>query len=137
LRVLQIHCSKFSYRVSKPTPVAEKPPKPSGEELEDVLVCFVCFEKSDEGRVREVLGKFVESLEVDSSRIGCRRVLLYPYAHLSRNLGSPRLAVEFIDRLREELQKRGFEAHRSPFGWYKEFTMVCKGHPLSEAYREF
>ena len=137
MRVLQIHCSRFSYRITRPTPVAEKHPEPEGEELEDVLVCFVCFEKVDEGRTDEVLGRFVESLEVDSSRMGCRRVLLYPYAHLSRRLGNPRMAAEFLRRLGEELGARGFEVHISPFGWYKEFTMVCKGHPLSEAYREF
>jgi len=25
---------------------------------------------------------------------------------------------------------------RSPFGWYKAFTISCKGHPLSELSRE-
>ncbi len=49
----------------------------------------------------------------------------------------PRLAKEFLKKLQEALQAEGFEAHRSPFGWYKTFTLTCIGHPLAEAYREY
>lgn len=137
MRVLQIHCSKFQYEVRRETPVAEQPPNPRGERLENVLVCFVCFEKQDENRIEEIEGRFLEGLRVDTERIGCRRVLLYPYAHLSKSLGSPHLAREFLLRMEKALAGEGFEVHRSPFGWYKAFTMSCIGHPLAEAYREF
>ncbi len=137
MRVLQIHCSEFQYEVRRETPVAEQPPNPKGERLEDVLVCFICFEKQDEARIGEIVDRLLEGLKVDTGRIGCRRVLLYPYAHLSKSLGSPRLAREFLLRMGERLAGEGFEVHRSPFGWYKAFTMSCIGHPLAEAYREF
>lgn len=136
-RVLQLHCSDFSYQVRRETPVAERPPDPRGEALEDVLVCLVCFEKGDEPRVEELLDQFVESVKVDVSRLGCGRVLLYPYAHLSKRLGSARLAKGFLNRLRDRLADEGMEVHRSPFGWYKAFSLSCIGHPLSEGYREF
>jgi threonyl-tRNA synthetase len=137
MRILQIHCSEFQYEVRRETPVAEQPPNPRGERLENVLVCFICFEKQDETRMREIEARFLEGLKVDTERIGCRRVLLYPYAHLSKSLGSPRLAKEFLSSMEKTLADEGFEAHRSPFGWYKAFTMSCIGHPLAEAYREF
>jgi threonyl-tRNA synthetase len=137
MRILQIHCSEFQYEVRRETPVAEQPPNPRGERLENVLVCFICFEKQDETRMREIEARFLEGLKVDTERIGCRRVLLYPYAHLSKSLGSPRLAKEFLSSMEKALADEGFEAHRSPFGWYKAFTMSCIGHPLAEAYREF
>jgi len=53
MRVLQLHCSEFGYEVRKETPVAEHPASPKEERLEDVLVCFICYEKSDEGRTEE------------------------------------------------------------------------------------
>ncbi|MBS7652395.1 MAG: threonyl-tRNA synthetase editing domain-containing protein [Candidatus Bathyarchaeia archaeon] len=137
MRVLQIHCSEFQYEVKRETPVAEQPPNPRSEKLENVLACFICFEKQDENRIEEILGRFLEGLRVDTERIGCRRVLLYPYAHLSKSLGSPRLAREFLSRMEKVLAGEGFEVHRSPFGWYKAFTLSCIGHPLAEAYREF
>ena len=137
MRVLQLHCSDFGYKVRKETPVAERPPEPKEERLEDVLVCLICFEKKDEQRVDELIEEFVENVKVDVSRIGCKRVLLYPYAHLSKSLGSARLAKRFLNDLRDRLSGEGVETHKSPFGWYKAFDLSCIGHPLSEAYREF
>jgi len=137
VRVLQLHCSEFGYEVRKETPVAEQPASPREEQLEDVLVCFICYEKSDEGRTDEITKEFVENVKVDVERIGCSRVLLYPYAHLSKSLGSPRRAKGFLNNLRQQLQKEEIEVHKSPFGWYKAFDLSCIGHPLSEAYREF
>lgn len=137
MRVLQLHCSEFSYQVRKETPVAEQPPEPKEDRLEDILVCLICFEKKDEPRVDELIDRFVGNLKVDTSRLGCSRVLLYPYAHLSKSLGSARLAKGFLNRLKDRLTEEGIEAHRSPFGWYKAFSLSCIGHPLAEAYREF
>jgi len=137
MRVLQLHCSEFSYSVRRETPVAERPAEPREERLENVLVCLICFEKGDEHRIEELVKSFVGSLRVDTSRLGCNRLLLYPYAHLSKNLGSARSAKEFMKRLRDRLVEEGFEAHKSPFGWYKAFSLTCLGHPLAEAYREF
>ncbi|HUS78238.1 MAG TPA: threonyl-tRNA synthetase editing domain-containing protein, partial [Patescibacteria group bacterium] len=97
MRVLQLHCSEFGYEVKKETPVAEQPANPKEEQLKDVLVCFICYEKSDEGRTDEITKEFVENIKVDVSRIGCSSVLLYPYAHLSKNLGSPRKAKGFLN----------------------------------------
>ncbi len=61
MRVLEIHCSSFSYGVKRDTPVSEEP---RTEDLKDVLVCFTCFEKKDEGRSHELVGKFAESIKV-------------------------------------------------------------------------
>jgi len=136
VRVLQFHCSSFSYEVKRDTPVAEEP-EPRSEDLKDVLVCFTCFEKKDEDRSNELIEKFVESIKVDISRIKFKRVLIHPYAHLSNSLGSPRLAKGFFNKLRDRLAKEKIDVHKSPFGWYKAFRLECIGHPLAEAYREF
>ena len=136
MRVLEFHCSSFSYVLKRSTPVAEEP-EPKSDDLKDVLVYFICFEKKDEGRSEELMEKFVESLEVDVSRVKCERILLYPYAHLSKDLGSPKLAKEFFYKLRERLSQTKMEVHKSPFGWHKAFRLDCIGHPLAEAYREF
>jgi threonyl-tRNA synthetase len=137
MRVLQLHCSEFSYQVRKETPIAEQPPEPREDSLKDVLVCFICFEKTDENRVEDLIDNLVRNLKVDTSRLGCSRVLLYPYAHLSKSLGSARLAKVYLNKLRDRLEEEGMEAHKSPFGWYKAFNLSCIGHPLAEAYREF
>jgi threonyl-tRNA synthetase len=137
LKVLQLHCTEFAYLVTKETPVAEQPPQPKEGSYGNVLVCFTCYEKRDEGREAEIIGAYEENIKTDTDRIGCRNVLLYPYAHLSHQLGSPRRAKQFLADLVEALEKGGLEVHKSPFGWYKSFTLDCKGHPLAESYREY
>jgi threonyl-tRNA synthetase len=137
MRVLQLHCSSFGYEVKKETPVAEQPADPKSETLQNVLVCLTCFEKQDETRMDEMMKMYVENIKVDTSRIGTKCVLVHPYAHLSKQLGSPRLAKEFLKKLQAALLAEGFDAHRSPFGWYKSFTLTNIGHPLAESYREY
>jgi threonyl-tRNA synthetase len=137
MRVLQLHCSEFYYKVNKETPVAERPAFPKEKNVDDVLVCFICFEKRDEGRVDEITRLFLENIIIDTGRIGCKKVLLYPYAHLSHELGSPRKAKEFLRLLKEKLEEMELDVIKSPFGWYKSFKLDCKGHPLAEAYREY
>ena len=65
-----------------------------------------------------------------------KRIVVYPYAHLSSTLASPDLAEKFLKDAESSL-KHDFEVARAPFGWYKAFTLASKGHPLSELSREF
>jgi len=53
---------------------------------------------------------------------------------LSSNLSSPNVAVEVLEKAQKKL--KGFKVIRAPFGYYKEFEMKVKGHPLSELSRE-
>jgi threonyl-tRNA synthetase len=62
--------------------------------------------------------------------------MIYPYAHLSSELASPKQAREISIALGEAVEKTDLEVKRSPFGWYKAFKLSCKGHPLSELARE-
>jgi threonyl-tRNA synthetase len=137
MRVLQLHCSDFNYETLKETPVAEFPAFPKKAKYENILVCFTCFERIDVNREQQILEQYVENIKIDTERIGCKMVLLYPYAHLSQELGSPKRAKKFLTNLEERLKKEGIDAYKSPFGWYKAFGLFCKGHPLAEAYREY
>ena len=51
------------------------------------------------------------------------------------NLASPEIAVEILREAEKQL-KKDFDVTRAPFGYYKEFELKCKGHPLSELSRE-
>ena len=71
-----------------------------------------------------------------TKQVNTNRVMVYPYAHLSSELASPKHALEISQALGEALTKTELEVKRSPFGWYKAFKLSCKGHPLSELARE-
>ncbi len=72
-----------------------------------------------------------------ASKVNAKNLVLYPYAHLSSDLSSPNIAVEVLKDLREKIAAEGdFDTVvKAPFGWYKSFTLKCKGHPMSELSR--
>jgi threonyl-tRNA synthetase len=138
MRVLLIHADHFEYEVKEPTKMAE--PLPSGHpkkhSFKEALVAFSTIEASDEdvAAIAEVASADFADV---FAKVKAERLVLYPYAHLSSNLASPKLAIDVLKATEMALKARGIEVHRSPFGWYKGFEIRCKGHPLSELSREF
>jgi threonyl-tRNA synthetase len=63
-------------------------------------------------------------------KIGCNKLLLYPYAHLSSKLASPSTALLVLNEMASKTD--GLEIHRAPFGWTKSYKLQVKGHPLAE-----
>ena len=131
MKILLIHADYIEYEVKKKTKFAE-PFEGSGERVEETLVVFVSVEREDN---EEVAKRAVKEVESVAEKVNTKRIVLYPYAHLSSELASPERAVEIL-KLREKELSEKFEVHRAPFGWYKAFRISCKGHPLSELSRE-
>jgi len=137
LRLLLIHADSFEWKVVRQAikePEALEECKKS-KVFEEVLVVFTTVEEVDGGKPEEVVDKASKSIADVAGKVGARSIVVYPYAHLSQNLASPREAVPILKALEEELLRRGFNVERSPFGWYKSFSLKCKGHPLSELSR--
>ena len=138
MKLLLIHAERFWWRIREPARGLRTRDEPEAEEAEyaDVVVAFACVEEGDAGSLDEVVGRAADAIAEFASRVGCREVILYPYAHLSTRLAKPSVALVALKRLQAALETRGLVASRSPFGYYKEFMLHCKGHPLSEAFRD-
>ncbi len=136
MRLLLIHANYLEFEVKQPTPAAEEVPEQmkSGR-VEEALVVFLAVEEADEPNPDAVATNAAREIADVCKQVETKRVVLYPYAHLSSTLASPSAAVKIMDSTKEKLQGQGFEVLRLPFGWYKAFTVSCKGHPLSELSR--
>ncbi|MEM4472721.1 MAG: threonine--tRNA ligase [Archaeoglobaceae archaeon] len=130
MKLLLIHADYIEYEVREKTRIAEEF-NGKGDRIEEVLVVFTTVEKGDN---EEVVKKAVEEIVDVAKKVGTRRILIYPYAHLSPNLADPETAVQILKLLESEI--KDFEVKRAPFGWYKAFKLSCKGHPLSELSKE-
>lgn len=130
MKLLLIHADYIEYETKKATKYAE-PFEGKGERVEEALVAFTSVEKGDNVEVAKAAAN--EITEV-AKKVGAERVVIYPYAHLSSELADPKLAVELLKAIEDDI--KSFEVHRAPFGWYKAFKISCKGHPLSELSRE-
>ncbi len=123
--------AKEKTRVAEPISESRK-----RKRIEEVLVVFVAVEREDEKDVKYVIEKASEETISVFNKVGAERIVLYPYAHLSSELASPERSMEILRGMEEDLLSRGLEVKRAPFGWYKSFTLRCKGHPLSELSRK-
>ena len=136
MRLLLLHCESFEYEVRQ---TAVKNPEPlennRAGKFENVLVAFSTIEKEDEQNPAEVVGKATESIAEVAKSVKTNRILVYPYAHLSSSLASAGTAISILQQMSMTLNEMDFEVHRSPFGYYKSFSLHCLGHPLSELSR--
>jgi len=105
-----------------------------GDEIKEALVVLTAVEKSDSD-VGKVVDELVKNVKDVAKQVGAKNVVLYPYAHLSKNLGSHEIAVKILNEAGKKLEK-DFNISKAPCGYYKEFEMKVKGHPLSELSRE-
>jgi O-phosphoseryl-tRNA synthetase len=134
MKLLFIHTDEFSYHITEKTEYAEViSDEKKGKSLRDVLVVYVACERCDESFVDRTVVEACREIEDVVRQVGAKGVVIYPYAHLSRDLAHPPMAVELLRRIEHELS--GTEVIRIPFGWYKAFTIKGKGHPLSELSR--
>jgi threonyl-tRNA synthetase len=137
MKLLLIHSDFIEYEVKeKAIPQPEEITKKSGR-LEEALAVFTAVEKVDETAPDQAVTEAVDAIVKMAEQLKVCNIMIYPYAHLSSNLASAKVGKEVLVKLEKELQTRGnYTIQRSPFGWYKGFTLKCKGHPLSELSRE-
>ncbi|MCS7140777.1 MAG: threonine--tRNA ligase [Candidatus Nitrosocaldus sp.] len=131
MRVLALHSNFIEYEpMEKEIDGAEPAERGKRVRLDEVLVAFMAVEKGDDASVARSV---VEQIREWMGRVGCSRVLLYPYAHLSSDLADARSALSIIAQVEQMLNASdGISVHRAPFGWNKAFTISIKGHPLAE-----
>jgi len=102
--------------------------------MEEALCAFIAVEKFDEDDPDAVVAEGSKQIADVAGQVHASRIMIYPYAHLSSQLSTPATAVKILKGLQETLSS-DFQVMRAPFGWYKAFTISCKGHPLSELSR--
>ena len=138
MKTLNLHVDYIKFKPLKKAlntvePLSEQEKK---EQLvKEALVVLTAIEKTDIPN-KILIIKFVNSIKDIAKQVNTKRIVLYPYAHLSSNLSSPEIATKILIESEKELSKQNFEVIRAPFGYYKEFELKVKGHPLSELSRE-
>jgi threonyl-tRNA synthetase len=129
MRILQLHCDHIEYTpTKKEIKSAEDIENPQPTRLEELVVVFVAIEDGDDSSVAE---NAISQIKTSMEKIGCKKLLLYPYAHLSSNLAKPSTAMSLLKEMEEGASE--LEVSHSPFGWTKSYKIQVKGHPLAES----
>ena len=133
MRYLLLHADRISFKALRPA--LKRPPDPPGEYSGGpAVVVFASIESGDDELIVEAAARDI--VDYARNRVREERIVLYPYAHLSSDLARPSKAHKLL-LLLEGKVRESFEGEvvRAPFGWYKEFEIKVKGHPLSELSR--
>jgi threonyl-tRNA synthetase len=135
MRILQQHLDFIEYEpIGKEISAAEEIADKKKQRYEEIVALFVSVEPGDD---EEVARKAVEGTRAFLDKLKVRRVIIYPYAHLSSNLARPKDALEVLKTMERLTREAGLETHRAPFGWNKAFQIKVKGHPLAEQSRVY
>lgn len=127
VRILQLHCNSFEYTPVKKEIKNAEEIEPKTKKFEEIVVTFIAVEEGDDISIaKQAVSEIKETLE----KVGCKKLLLYPYAHLSSQLASPSTALKILEEMESTIQ--GIETSRAPFGWTKSYNIQVKGHPLAE-----
>jgi len=130
IRIVFVHVDYVRYCTKKKAKTAE-PIDLKKDSMEEGVVLFCCTEKIDEDNPPNVVGNATLEVIKRLEMIKVKKVLIYPYAHFTNDLSSPKTAFEILTGLESSLKEQDLEVKRAPFGWYKELEMKSKGHPLS------
>ena len=129
MRILQLHCDHIEYTpTKKEIKSAEDIENPQTQRLEEIVVAFVAIESGDDSSVAQ---NAISQIKNSMEKIGCKKLLLYPYAHLSSNLAKPSVAMNLLKEM--ESGASDLDVSHSPFGWTKSYKIQVKGHPLAES----
>lgn len=136
MKLLLIHSDFIEYEVKeKAIPHPEETTK-TKDRLDEALTVFIAVEKIDEKSPTLAVEEAAKEIIKTAEQLKVQNIMLYPYAHLSSDLASAKAGKDILEHLEQVVNKDKFTVKRSPFGWYKAFTISCKGHPLSELSRE-
>ena len=136
MKIITIHADFIEFEAKKKAFKGAEPGIKEGKQrVEECLVVLTAVEKADEADPAAMVLKYVQEIKNIALQVDARSIVIYPYAHLSSKLAKPEIAAQILTEAQELLSEK-YSVARAPFGWYKSFTLSCKGHPLSELSRE-
>jgi len=135
MKILSLHSDYIKFQAKK---IAIKDAEKTTDkeiEVKEPLIILTAVEKEDTN-IEKISERLVNEIKEIAKQVKAENIVLYPYAHLSSDLASPKVALEVL-KTAEKLLSKDFKVTRAPFGYYKSFETRVKGHPLSELSRSF
>ena len=134
MRILFWYCDRFGWNPTIKT--LEDSPDAGPDELKEVVVAFIHVEPKDiDNSGAET--KLVKNAKWLARKWEVSRVLLHSFTHLAEEKADPAQAKDLLDRVQGRLEKAGYEASQTPYGYFNDLSIEAKGHPLARIFKEF
>ncbi|MFX1483981.1 MAG: threonine--tRNA ligase [Promethearchaeota archaeon] len=131
--MLQIHSDGFGYEAKRKALKNAEAIKEKSYKTEDsCLVNFIAAETTDTKDVARAAKATADMIASAADEVKEKNIIVYPWVHLTETPSKPSDALKLLKSIAKDLEERGYNVVRVPFGWYKAFGIHCKGHPLAE-----
>ena len=134
MRILEFDVDSVRYELVKPEAKVYDSQTDKVSVINNALLVLVSVESGD-GDVS--IDRVVSDIKSRLKQLGRSKVVIYPFAHLSRDLAGPEDARNTFNAIYEGCVREGLDAVKAPFGWNKKLTIDVKGHPLAEQGRSY
>jgi len=139
MKGLIFRCNRFEFKdtekSTKPKGIGKLDVKFSRGKFKDVILILLCVEKDDREEYIGKAAKRIEELDEDFYKL--RKVVVAPFVHLSRDIESPKRALDICRKLSKRLREHGFDVDEVTFGTHKSSIIDFRGHPAAVSYFEF
>ena len=136
MKLLVFLTESFEYQASEAgSPLADDPPNPAADRVENAIVAFIQCEPRDEERDTAVLKQAVKYFRWFARKRGVERLVLHSFAHLAEERSSPEFARDLLAELGDRLESHGFDVHHTPFGWSLKWSMSVEGHGYAKTFK--
>ena len=132
MRILQLHCDSIEYTPTQKEIKSAEEIEPKKTRIEEVVVCFTAVEENDDS---DVAKNAIIDIQKSMKQIGCNKLLLYPYAHLSSNLASPGTGLKILKEMQE--LSTGIETTHAPLDGQKLLVFKLKDTHLQKVPKFF
>ena len=134
MKILQLHVDFIEYKPVKKEIAGAEEANTDAVRQEDLVVLLTAVESGDD---TELAGKAVAETKEFLGKLGTKRIMIYPFAHLSQDLARPADALPVLREMEKDAREAGLDVSRAPFGWNKALQLKIKGHPLAEMSRSY
>lgn len=138
MRALLLHCKNYQIQIeslaTRPKNVKPEVIHEKEQRVQKCVVILLTVESSD--KIKQVVPLLREEIIKMCKDVGHLKVVLVPFAHLSRSLADSDTTCEAITEIENGLKKE-FSVFRAHFGSHKELLLHMYGHPGNVRYREF
>ena len=133
MKILQMDVDSITFEPIRPEASLYDDVKKERTIIKDTLVILVSVEVGDTNEMAEKAMfdtyEFMKKLDRNS-------LVIYPFAHLSGNLASPKEAMQILEYMYKNVPKE-LTVVKAPFGWNKKLILDIKAHPLAEQSRSY
>ncbi len=142
MQLLLVHSHGFDWKVTDKAigkPESSKNVKMEYSTSDSTLVVFISVETNDIPDISNVITNANDEINSALNDIGETNLILYPWVHLAKTQpAKPDAALSTLKKIESSLRSINIDLNivRAPFGYYKSFTLNCKGHALAERSKE-